>query len=209
MPLSHRPRRTLTIGWFVLGFCIGITTLGASLSGANYAFGTRYSVLRAISLALTTPLEAALHSRGGWIAILMIPTMAMSWLWYAHASDGTRQHRKRVVVLSYGCLAIAGTVGGGFLAFLFSPIVLVLAPLVLVMGPSTPENFQLGLVCWYGVGLWIWFLMLVHHLDSRRPRTPTHLCQHCGYSRTGLAHDAACPECGQPPTIELRRSHHQ
>lgn len=48
-------------------------------------------------------------------------------------------------------------------------------------------------------GLFVWFALWGRHALTRRRRRARNQCPSCGYHRTGLAPDAACPECGTNP----------
>lgn len=48
-------------------------------------------------------------------------------------------------------------------------------------------------------GLFVWFAFWGRHALTRRRRKARNQCPACGYHRTGLAPDSACPECGTNP----------
>jgi hypothetical protein len=67
-------------------------------------------------------------------------------------------------------------------------------PIPLVTSDSPPSaTWGMIPLSWFVLGLGamaIWGFRAQHPKDG---------CRVCGYARTGLASDAACPECGEPP----------
>lgn len=210
MTLSAQPRRILVAGWITLALCLSIMAVGAFMAGATYPPGN-VPLIKAIEAAASTRPAAALASKGGQLCLFVAPAMALTWLIYAAAKDHTPRHRRTLIIVGWTLLLIAGFLAGGLGRagglghVLVSSILVLLSPLNLLLESDDADTYTEGIVTSFGVGAWIWFLIIAGEIDARRPGLPKHLCQHCGYDRTGLDARAACPECGRHATISLTR----
>jgi hypothetical protein len=138
--------------------------------------------------------DAVLHTLVAWTVVSALLTICSLLVAVALPRSATRVIACLTFVPALGVAALASNIvvrsilsehGGGFTS-------LTGAHMATTIGPK--------LTAYVGCGGFVLgaSLVSIKYLYGARMRSKPPRCDHCGYSREGLAPNAACPECGSP-----------